>query len=287
MNACDTARTKPSASRHHDRRMTMHENRPRTPARPIRRLRPAALALLMIFLLPLVAGVAGHYARADLPTDWRSARRDSAGLAPEPATTPEALIQVYAARAFRWRGALGVHTWIAAKPAHAAQYTRFEVVGFGVHRGAPAVRVHAGIPDAYWYGSRPVLLRELRGGAEVDRLIERLHAASAAYPHDRHYRLWPGPNSNTFVAYLGRALPELHLDLPPTAIGKDFLPGGALHAAAPSGAGLQISLGGLLGLIIAPEEGLELNLLGLSAGIDLSPPALKLPGLGRIGAPSS
>lgn len=251
---------------------------------PPRRLRRLLLALALCFAMPLALGVAGHYAQSDRPTDWRSARRDSAGLAPEPARTPEAVIQVYAARAFRWRGAFGVHTWIAVKPSGAAAYTRLEVLGFALRHGAGAVRVGDGVPDAYWYGSRPELLRELRGGAEVDALIARLHAAAADYPYDREYRVWPGPNSNTFIAYLGRAVPELHLDLPPTAIGKDFLPNGRILSTAPSGAGLQLSLGGLLGIIVAPEEGLEVNLLGLSVGLDLAPPALKLPGLGRLGA---
>jgi hypothetical protein len=123
----------------------------------------------------------------------------------------------------------------------------------------------------------------VRGGDEVDALIKRLHAAAALYPHDDQYRLWPGPNSNTFIAYLGRAVPELHIDLPPTAIGKDYLPGDALLARAPSGGGMQFSINGLFGIILAPEEGLEFNLLGLSAGIDVNPPAIKLPGIGRLG----
>ncbi|WP_295507047.1 DUF3750 domain-containing protein [Accumulibacter sp.] len=68
------------------------------------------------------------------------------------------------------------------------------------------------------------MIRQLRGGAEVDALIKRLHAAARAYPHNHEYRLWPGPNSNTFVAYLGRAVPALRLDLPPTAIGRTTCP---------------------------------------------------------------
>jgi len=249
-----------------------------------RRLLRRLLAILAAgFLLPVTAGVATHYLNADRPQDWRTARRDSAGLAPSPADTPAAVIQVYAARAFRWRGALGVHTWIAAKPGGADHYTRYEVMGFALRHGGSAVRIHDGTPDGYWYGSRPELLRDLRGGAEVDALIERIDRLARDYPYDHSYRVWPGPNSNTFIAYIARALPELDLDLPPTAIGKDYLPDGRWIARAPSGRGLQISLGGLLGLIAAPEEGIELNLLGLSAGLDFSPPALRLPGLGRVG----
>lgn len=241
------------------------------------------IILVLVYFLPLGYAVTAHYANGDPATDWRTARRDSSGMAPDPGLTDEAVIQVYAARAFRWRGAFGVHTWIAAKPRGADRYTRFEVIGFGVGRGGRAVRVHGGIPDAFWYGAAPERLRELRGGEEIDALIERLHQAAATYPHDDYYRVWPGPNSNTFIAYLGRAVPELRLDLPPTAIGKDYLPQGGVFARPPSGLGMQVSLGGLLGFIVSPQEGLELNLLGLSAGIDFHPPALKLPGVGRIG----
>jgi hypothetical protein len=35
--------------------------------------------------------------------------------------------------------------------------------------------------------------------------------------------------------------------------------------------------------MLALEEGLEVNLLGLTFGLDINPPALKLPGIGRIG----
>ncbi|MCB1886135.1 MAG: DUF3750 domain-containing protein [Rhodocyclaceae bacterium] len=241
------------------------------------------LLVAVAFLAPVTAGVAWHVAGSEGPVDWRTARRDSTGQAPPPESTPEAVIQVYAARAFRWRGAFGVHTWIAAKPAGAERYTRYEVMGFGVRHGGGAVRIHHATPDGYWYGNRPRLLRELRGGETVDALIGRIDRLARHYPYDDRYRVWPGPNSNTFIAYIARGLPELHLDLPPTAIGKDYLPNGEWLSTAPSGEGVQLSLGGLLGLIAAPQEGIEINLLGLALGLDFSPPALKLPGLGRIG----
>ena len=242
-----------------------------------------ALTLALLFVVPVGVAVSQHLADDARPGDWRTARRDSSGQAPDPLHTPEAVVQVYAARAFGWRGAFGVHTWVATKTAHADHYIRLEVVGWGVQRGIDAVRIQRGEADGYWYGNAPTLLREVRGGADVDALIARLHSAARAYPHQHEYRLWPGPNSNTFIAYLGRAAPELHLDLPPTAIGKDYLPEAALLASAPSGGGVQFSLAGLLGVTVAAEEGFELNLLGLSLGIDLSPPALKLPGVGRLG----
>ena len=86
----------------------------------------------------------------------------------------------------------------------------------------------------------------------------------------------------------GAALvPVVELDLPPTAIGKDYLTGGRVLDRMPSGTGWQVSLFGLLGIGLAREEGLELNVLGLSVGIDLDDLALRLPGVGRLeSAPS-
>jgi hypothetical protein len=217
---------------------------------------------------------------------WWELRRDPSGQAPDPAETPDAVVQVYAARAVGWRGVMAVHSWIAVKPTGAAAFTRYEVMGWGVGNGSPAIRVNRSGPDNYWFGSRPDLLLDRRG-AGVDELIARLQAAVEAYPYPDSYRTWPGPNSNTFIAYLGRAVPELRLDLPATAIGKDFIPGGAPVAMSPSCTGVQVSLFGLLGVMAGVEEGLELNVLSLTFGLDVKRPALKLPVVGRVGLSQS
>ena len=79
-------------------------------------------------------------------------------------------------------------------------------------------------------------------------------AAIERYPYATAYVTWPGPNSNTFLAWIGREVPDLRLVLPSTAIGKDFL-GKQLAARTPSGTGLQISLGGLLGIAVRRRGG--------------------------------
>jgi len=237
------------------------------------------VALALLVLLP-IAFAAGQSERpADVP--WYAARRDSSGQAPDPKTTREAVVQVYAARAVGWRRALAVHTWIVVKPRKADRYSRYEVMGWGVGNGAPAVRLDRTGPDNYWFGAHPEILVDLRGPG-VDAMIEKVKAAVERYPYPQSYITWPGPNSNTFVAFIGREVPELGLSLPPTAIGKDYLPGGALLGRAPSGTGLQLSLFGLAGLTVAKTEGVEINFLGLTFGVSAFPPALKLPGVGTI-----
>ena len=241
------------------------------------------LSLLMLLVLPVMVN-AFVFGRPD-NVPWYAARRDPSGLAPDPATTPEAVIQVYAARAVKWRGAFAVHSWVVVKPSAAQRYSRYEVLGFGVANGAPAMRIDRTGPDNYWFGARPALVLDRRG-LDCDMLIAKIRDAVANYPYPHEYRAWPGPNSNTFTAYIGRSVPELGLALPANAIGKDFLPGGAVFVTAPSGTGLQLSLFGIAGLLVALREGIELNFLGLTIGFEFRSPALKLPGVGRLGLSS-
>ena len=153
--------------------------------------------------------------------DWRTASRESAGIAPNPATTREAVLQIYAARAWGWRGWFAVHTWIAVKPTDAMVYTVYEVSGWRQSRGLPIVRIEQDIPDRYWFGERPTVIRELRGDG-VDNLIIAVDRAAKSYPWPETYAPFPGPNSNTFTAWIAKEVPELHLDLPFTAIGSGY-----------------------------------------------------------------
>ncbi len=222
------------------------------------------------------------FGRASMSGDWRTASHRTTGLAPDPAAHREPVVQVYASRAFGWRGAFSDHTWLAAKPEGAARYTRYEVIGWYARGGGSAVAVSdQRAPDAEWYGAPPRLIRELRG-EEAAAVIARLPQAVGAYPYPGEYRVWPGPNSNTFVAHLGRAIPELRLAMPSTAIGKDYVSLRDSVGSSPSHTGIQFSLYGLVGVIAGWEEGLEVNVLGLVAGVDFRNPALKLPGIGRV-----
>ncbi len=218
--------------------------------------------------------------------EWWSARRDSSGQAPDPAKTPEPVVQIYVARTVGWRSVLATHAWIALKRRDALAYRRYEVIGWGVAQGTPAIRIDRFGPDNYWFGAYPDLLVDLRGDG-VERIIDRIDAAIVRYPYGGTYRTWPGPNSNTFIAWIAREVPELGLDLPPTAIGKDFLPHGAVIARPPGGPGIQISLLGLLGVLAGWEEGFEVQVLGLTFGLDVKEPALKLPAIGRVGHPGT
>ena len=88
---------------------------------------------------------------------------------------------------------------------------------------------------------------------------------------DRPRRRDACPNSNTFIAHIGRSVPELHLDLPPTAIGKDFMTRNRFLDTPPSGNGTQFSFFGLFGGLISAVEGIEINIFSLSFGLGITP----------------
>ncbi|MBW8905646.1 MAG: DUF3750 domain-containing protein [Betaproteobacteria bacterium] len=191
----------------------------------------------------------------------------------------EPVVQVWGARTRGAKGIFGIHSWVAVKPSGATEYTVYEVIGWRRRRTDTAVVVRKRPPNR-WFGVEGKLYAEKRGPG-VDVLIERIGKAAAEYPYARTYTVWPGPNSNTFTAWVTRAVPELEADLPATAIGKDYT--SRIVSRAPSGKGFQFSLRGLLGVAASNVDGIELNILGLNFGISSS--GIKLPIVGRIGAP--
>lgn len=154
--------------------------------------------------------------------DWRTASRASAGIAPDPAQTGAAVIQVYGADAWGWRGWFAIHTWVAVKRKNEDHYLIYDVIGWRGYNGQTVTGVRRDIPDRYWYGAKPKLLKTHQGPA-AEALIEAVDAAARSYPWSREYQAFPGPNSNTFVAWIGRQVPELELELPFSAIGSGFV----------------------------------------------------------------
>jgi hypothetical protein len=235
---------------------------------------------LVLFLLVVPIGVsATKYLLGDRSVDWQIADRSSAGLLPPPQSNPDALVRIYAARTVRWRGIFAVHTWIVIKERNAPRYTRYDYTAWG-----EPIRVNGFAADGRWFGGTPETIAAADGDAAA-AMIPRIQSAVENYQHRSYgdYRAWPGPNSNTFVAAVASAVPEMRVALPPTAIGKDFPYGGEIFGMTPSGTGIRATLGGYLGLTVGWVDGVELNLLGAVFGIDIRRPALKLPGIGRLG----
>ena len=153
---------------------------------------------------------------------WRTASRESAGLAPDPANTSEAVLQVYGADAWGWRGWFAIHTWIAAKRKDEDFYTVYDVVGWRGSSGQTVMGVKRDIPDRYWYGAKPRLLNAYQG-VDAESLIESVDTAARSYPWKKTYKAFPGPNSNTFTAWIAQQVPALKLKLPFSAIGSGYV----------------------------------------------------------------
>ncbi len=170
--------------------------------------------LAMVITTTFMYGCSSH-------SDWRTASRASAGIAPDPALTSEAVLQVYGADTWGWRGWFAIHTWISAKRGGEAEYTVYDVVGWRSYYGSRVLGIARDVPDRYWYGERPTLLVEHRGEG-VDVLIDAVDRAARNYPWKDTYKAFPGPNSNTFTAWVSQRVPELKLELPFSAIGSGY-----------------------------------------------------------------
>jgi hypothetical protein len=241
------------------------------------RRRVIILSLLAVFLIPLLAR-ATLYPFEGGPRSWRDADWSSTRSLPPASSYPQARVLVLSGRTGGWKGVVAVHSWIVLKRADAPDWTRYDVAGWG-----SPVKVNNWPPDGRWYGTAPTVVADVSGAA-AEALIPRIEAAVKNYPYANagDYRVWPGPNSNTFVAAVLRVVPELGVEMPPNALGRDFRPL-PYAGLSDSQTGIEASLWGLLGVKIGWVEGIEINLLGLVVGLDVRHPALKLPGFGRIG----
>jgi hypothetical protein len=236
-------------------------------------------AFFGLLLVPIGLSAASYFLSDRASANWQVADRSSAGVLPQASSNPEALVRIYAARTVRWRGIVAVHSWIVFKDKGASRYSRYDYTAWG-----EPIRVDGFVADGRWFGQAPEAVFSADGD-DAARLIPKIRAAIDSYKFRNlgDYRAWPGPNSNTFVAAIIDAVPEMQAVLPPTAIGKDFPYDGQWFGRTPSGTGLRATLGGYLGITVGWLEGFELNVLGAVLGVDVRRPAIKIPGIGRIG----
>jgi hypothetical protein len=242
-----------------------------------RRRSTIMIIIFLIFLAPILARAA-LYALGNAPRSYRDADWSSTGMLPAARAYQPARVIVFTGMTGAWKSVFSVHSWVVFKRANAATWTRYDVVGWG-----DPLRTNNWPPDGRWYGNTPVIIADITGD-EAEKLIPRIEAVAKDYAYARvgDYRIWPGPNSNSFTAAVLRAVPELGVALPANAVGRDFR-NGFYFGRTDSGTGVEVNLNGYAGIKAGWVEGIEVNLLGLVAGLDLRHPALKLPGYGRIG----
>jgi hypothetical protein len=236
-----------------------------------------AVFLLLTFTGPLWIALSG---KVDFDADYRTANRESSHLAPLPSQYQGPIVQVYVARAFNWRGVVALHSWLAIKNKNGKYYTVYQVVGWNFLHGLPALTITKDLPDRYWFNQKPSIILDIRDES-AEKIIPKILAAVKTYPYANEYAIWPGPNSNTFMAYIARHVPDMQLALPSNALGKDYV-GDQFIVKAPSGTGYQFTIYGGFGIMAAVKEGVEINILGLVYGISPVAFMFKLPGFGDI-----
>ena len=176
-------------------------------------------------------------------------------------------------------GAIAVHYWFAVFDAASRQWHRWEVWQAKDAGGKSIGHVHCDLrhPNCGVGGGAYRLVAEWDGSAA--RAICAVLAKAEDYPHWDRYRAWPGPNSNTFVAWVVREA-GLHYSFDPRAIGKDYMgPFGMRLSTRPACAQVEIPL---LGVRINLHDGVEVHVLGLTFGLRWSPLEVYTP-FGRVG----
>lgn len=236
-----------------------------------------ARLVIIVFIFPAILSLA-WWSLKDRPSSWSEADWSSSSLLPPAHTSPEAVIHIMSARTGGLKGSLSQHSWIVLKRKNARQYDRYDKVGWG-----RPVRKNAYAADARWYSNPPQVVRTV-SGKSAEELIPLVEQAISRYPYRNAggYTIWPGPNSNSFVAHVLREVPEIGAVLPPNAVGRDYLADGSFWHASRQWDEFKIGYHGLAGVSLGRHSGFEINLLGLVAGIDIANPAVKIPGFGRL-----
>lgn len=233
------------------------------------------LLLAVVFILPGLLHLA-VWASGDRPRSWHQADWSSSGILPAPELN-DAAAYVLTARTGGLKGALATHSWIVLKKPGRMEYDRYDVVGWG-----KPVRKNAYPADGRWYSNDPRVHYKI-SGIDARARIGKIEAAIAAYRWRKRgdYILWPGPNSNTFVASILNAVPGFDTAMPATAVGRDFPVDGKWLSTTKNGA-WRATLAGYAGIVIGRNEGLEINFLGLVVGINPANWEVKIPAFGAF-----
>lgn len=176
-------------------------------------------------------------------------------------------------------GPLAVHYWFIAFNPETRKWERWEV---WQDAGADAtswghIRKDLMLPDNN-VGGGPYAIEMEWHGAKAQNIYMVLNAP-ANYPYQNVYRPWPGPNSNTYVAWVLKQARASH-DLDPRGIGRDYL-GWLGVGLTTTRTGIQLE-SPIVGIKAGLNDGVEIHVLCFTLGLDVWTPALKTP-FGRFG----
>lgn len=260
----------------------------------LRFLKVISTLIAIFYLLPVslqaMLAVSDHLP-ASAQANMQVVDMASAGLLPAAQTERAARVVVMSVPLSGSPGRFLSHSWIVYKRQGASAWMRYEVLGFASRDSSGALNgkwldnqpsLNRFAPDGRWFGRAPQIIASAEGSVAA-AMIPKIEEAIKNYPVTAgHYRTWPGPNSNTFVTAILRAVPELGATLPPTAVGKDYRRG-VFVGWTDSHTGVELNVNGVFSVKLGRVEGVEVNLLTLVAGIDLRQLGLKFPGIGLVG----
>ncbi len=180
-------------------------------------------------------------------------------------------------------GLVARHTWLLVRGAGESRWERWEMWQDAGLTASAAGHVHRDLLQPLeGVGAGKASVEWLLVGEGTQAAVECVRREAPAYQERNDYRVWPGPNSNTFTDTMIRRC-QLGAPMTGTAVGKDWQ-GWFFVGSSRQGTGLEVEVAGILGLVIGIREGVELHALGTTVGVDLWPPALIVPfGDGRLG----
>ena len=119
-------------------------------------------------------------------------------------------------------GVVAVHLWFTVSDAESERCDRWEVWQTPDTGGLSFGHLHCNLqePDA-GVGGGPTRIAARWTGEEASRLLVALTQSADHYPYLDRYRAWPGPNSNTFAAWVLRRA-GVAFQLPWKAHGKNY-----------------------------------------------------------------
>jgi len=174
-----------------------------------------------------------------------------------------------------WISRFAQHSWIDYR--RDGQWCRMEVVDDWSSLNHQEIGADEAQLDERW--GRAIRVLSAFGG---DRAKGITGSLSQVQDEDYGYRVWPGPNSNTFTERLLRETPGLWAALWGTSVGRDYAGWGRVGLTG-TGTGVEVETVPL-GLQLGLREGVELHVLGgLTFGIGLWPLSITLPLLPPLG----
>jgi hypothetical protein len=116
-------------------------------------------------------------------------------------------------------GWVAAHYWFVLRDGERCE--RWEVWQSKDAGGRSIGHLHCNLkaPEAHVGGGPTQLIAAWRG--DEARALQRVLSEAERYPHRDLYRYWPGPNSNTYVAWVLREAGVTH-PLGRLAVGKNF-----------------------------------------------------------------